>query len=95
MNRCGFILREDFFDTDKIREVRAEEDGAEILCTFLELNTCCDSTGYISDDDIPEIAAALEYDEDDLRNKIQRVLEVELGEIGPRGFWVKIPVEID
>ena len=95
MNRCGFILREDFFDTDKIREVRAEEDGAEILCTFLELNTCCDSTGYISDDDIPEIAAALEYDEDDLRNKIQRVLEVELGEIGVAGFWVKTPADID
>lgn len=95
MNKREVLLRDDFFDTEKIREVRHEEDGAEILCAYLALCTCTDGGGYICNEDIPEIAAELEYDEDELRNLIERILELELGDLGGAGFWVTWPEGIE
>ena len=91
MKKHGYLLREDFFYTDKIREVRAEDDGADILCAYLALNAYADTSGYIDDDSIPEIASELEYDEDELRNLIERILYVELADLGCSGFWLKHP----
>ena len=94
MKKRGVLLRDDFFDTDKIKEVRSEVDGAEILCAYLALAACSDGGGYISNSDIPEIASELEYDEEELLNLIERILELELGDLGGAGFWVTSPSEI-
>lgn len=94
MIKRSVLLKDDFFCTDKIRDVRSEVDGAEILCAYLALATCRDGGGYIRDLDIPEIAADLEYDEDELRNLIERILELELGDLGCAGFWITSPSEI-
>lgn len=95
MEKSGLILREDFFDLDKIREVRAEDDGAEILCAYLALQESADDEGYIKDDNIPEIAAELDYNSDELRGLIERICEVELGDMGAGGFWLYKPDELE
>lgn len=95
MNKRSLRLREDFFDQDKIRDVRAEEDGAEILCAYLALRLAADDNGYIADEDVAFIASDLEYTEDELRGLIDRIIEVELGMTGMSGFWLTSPEDFE
>lgn len=88
MTKHGILMRSDFYKLNKIKEVRAEENGSDLIVAYLFLLQYADDDEYILDDDIPEIAEDLEYDENKLRGLINNLFDVELAEQDIGGFWL-------
>lgn len=95
MTKHDILMRSDFYKLAKIKEVKAEENGADLIVAYVFLLQYTDEEGYILDDDIPEIAEDLDYEENELRGLIEDLFEVELAELGHNGFWLADMAEME
>lgn len=88
MKKHDFYMRVDFYKLNKIKEVRAEENGADLVVAYVFLLQYADEEGYICNADVPEIAEELGFSEMRLRGLIDRLEEFELAERDLDGFWL-------
>lgn len=88
MTKHDAFLRTDFFNTVHIQELRDEPDADALTVTYIFLGFYTDEEGYINDEDVAEIAEDIGFDENTLRDRIERLIECELAEYGHMGFWL-------
>ena len=94
MKKHEAYLRTDFFETAHIQELREEADADALTVTYIFLGFYTDEEGYINDEDIADIAEDIGFDEETLRERIERLIECELAEYGHMGFWLKPPEDL-
>ena len=88
MKKHDAYLRTDFFETPHIHDLREETDGAELTVTYIFLGFYTDEDGFIRDDDLAEIAADFDLEENELRDRLDRLVECELADLGMSGYWL-------
>lgn len=88
MKKHDINFRTDFFDTVHIQDLREESDADALTVAYIFLGFYIDEEGFIRDDDLAEIAEDIGLDEDDLRERLDRLVECELAELGHSGYWL-------
>lgn len=88
MKKHDSMLRTDFFETDHIQELREESDADALTVAYIFLGFYTDEEGFIRDDDLAEIAEDIGLETDDLRDRLDRLVECELAELGHSGYWL-------
>ena len=94
MKKHEAYLRTDFFDTVHIQELREEPDADALTVAYVFLGLYTDEEGFIPDDDLAEIAEDIGLDENDLRERLDRLVECELADLGHTGYWLLPQTEL-
>ena len=88
MKKHNTLVRTDFFETPHIQDLQEEPDGDALIVAYLFLGQYTDGNGFVRDDDLADIAADINLEENELRDRLDRLVECELADLGMSGYWL-------
>lgn len=94
MKKHNTLLRTDFFETPHIQDLQWEPDGDALIVAYLFLGQYTDEEGFVRDDDLAEIAADINLEENELRERLDRLVECELADLGMSGYWLTLQEDL-